>query len=183
MNQEIVLAGMGGQGVMVIGQLLAHAALIENLNVVWFPSYGAETRGGSAECTVIISDSEIGSPVSSSPDYLIALTQIMLDKFIASVKPNGTIFVNTSLAAVPESRPDCKIVEVPATDIAEQVGGMMAANMVILGAFTGLAKPVDLESIKKAMKEVLPERHHKFIPINSAALDRGQELTSKVAVI
>jgi len=183
MYQEIVLAGMGGQGVMVIGQLLAHAALIEDLNVVWFPSYGAETRGGSAECTVTISDKEIGSPVTSTPDYLIALTQIMLDKFVATVKPGGTIFVNTSLAAVPTSRPDCTIIEVKATDIAEQVGSMMAANMVMLGAFIGLAKPVKLESVKQAMLEVLPERHHKFIPINSAGLDRGSELTNKIAVM
>jgi len=177
-HHEIIIAGMGGQGVMVIGQLLAHAALLEGLNVVWFPSYGPETRGGTADCTVIISSEEIGSPVSSNPDALIALSQIMLDRFSPKVKHEGLILVNTSLAAPPKDRADCKIVEIPANDVANDVGNPKAANMVMLGAYVQLAKPVKLDSIKASMAEVLPERYHHLISVNCAALERGAELVS-----
>lgn len=170
------MAGMGGQGIMRIGQLLAHAALMEGMNVVWFPAYGPETRGGTADCTVIMSSDEIGSPVSSSPDTLIALNQLMLDKFVPSVKQEGLIVVNTSLAQPPSTRDDCKIAEVPANDIASELGNTIAANMVMLGAYVQLARPVSLESVKACMEEVLPPRLHDFIPLNNNALDRGAEL-------
>jgi 2-oxoglutarate ferredoxin oxidoreductase subunit gamma len=177
-HQEVIIAGMGGQGVMVIGQLLAHATLLEGRNVVWFPAYGPETRGGTADCTVIISSEEIGSPVSSSPDTLIALNQTMLDKFAPSVKREGIILVNTSLAQPPNYRDDCKIVEIPASDIAAELGNSKAANMVMLGAYVHLVRPVAMESIEAAMPEVLPKRHHSFIPLNKAALARGAALVS-----
>lgn len=175
-HQEVIMAGMGGQGIMRIGQLLAHAALLEGLNVVWFPTYGPETRGGTADCTVIISTDEIGSPVSSSPDTLVALNQLMLDRFVPSVKREGLIVVNSSLAKSPTSRPDCKVFEVPANDIATQLGNAIAANMVMLGAYVQLARPVSLESVKASMSEVLPPRLHEFIPLNNAALDQGASL-------
>ncbi len=177
-HQEVRIAGMGGQGVMVIGQLLAQAALIEGRNVVWFPAYGPETRGGTADCTVIMSSDEIGSPVSSSPDTLIALNQLMLDKFTPYVKREGVILVNSSLAKAPDYRSDCKIIEIPANDIASELGNSKAANMVMLGAYVQLAKPVTLDSIKKSMEEVLPERHHSFIPLNNAALEKGAKLVA-----
>lgn len=177
-HQEVIIAGMGGQGVMVIGQLLAHATLLEGRNVVWFPAYGPETRGGTADCTVIMSSEEIGSPVSSSPDTLIALNQTLLDKFAPSVKREGVILVNTSLAQPPSYRDDCKIVEVPANDIAAELGNSKAANMVMLGAYVQLVRPVAMESIEAAMPEVLPKRHHDSIPLNTAALARGAALVS-----
>ncbi len=175
-HQEVIMAGMGGQGIMRIGQLLAHAALLEGLNVVWFPAYGPETRGGTADCTVIISTDEIGSPVSSSPDTLVALNQLMLDRFVQSVKREGLIVVNCSLAKAPTSRPDCKVVEVPANDIANELGNSIAANMVMLGAYVALARPVSLESVKASMTEVLPARLHGFIPLNNSALEKGASL-------
>jgi len=177
-HHEVIIAGMGGQGIMVIGQLLANATVMENRNVVWFPAYGPETRGGTADCTVIMSSEEIGSPVSSSPDALIAMNQMLLDKFAPMVKREGIILVNTSLAEPPRDRPDCKIVEIPANDIAEQLGSSRAANMVMLGAYVQLVRPVKMESIKASMKEVLPPRHHGLIPLNNAALDRGAALVS-----
>lgn len=177
-HQELIIAGMGGQGVMSVGQLLAHATVTEGLNVVWFPAYGPETRGGTADCTVIISADEIGSPVTSSPDTLIALNQLMLDKFAPAVKREGVIFVNSSLAQPPDYRSDCKIIAIPANDIAAELGSSKAANMVLLGAYVHLLKPVSLGAIKAAMTEVLPERNHKFIPINNAALEKGAELVS-----
>ncbi len=180
-QQEVTMAGMGGQGIMVIGQLLAHATVQEGGNVVWFPSYGPETRGGSAECTVIISSDEIGSPVISNPDTLIAMTQPLLDKFAHSVKAGGTIFVNSSLAEPPDYRSDCRIVAIPANDIATEVGNSKAANMVMLGAYVELQKPVKLESIKASMEDVLPEHNRRFIPVNNAALDKGIEFAANLA--
>ncbi len=177
-HHEVVIAGMGGQGVMVIGQLLAHATVLEDRNVVWFPAYGPETRGGTADCTVIMSSEEIGSPVSSSPDTLIAMNQLLLDRFAPSVKREGVILVNTSLAKAPEDRGDCKIVEIAANDVADQLGNSKAANMVMLGAYVQLVRPVKMESVKASMEEVLPPRHHSFIPLNNAALDRGAALVS-----
>ena len=174
-HQEVIIAGMGGQGIMRIGQLLAHATVLEGMNVVWFPAYGPETRGGTADCTVIMSTEEIGSPVSSSPDTLIALNQLMLDKFAPTVKREGLILVNSSLAQPPDYRDDCKVVAVPANDVAAELGNSIAANMVMLGAYVQLARPVKLESIKASMGEVLPER---FIPLNNAALDKGAALVS-----
>ena len=178
-HQEIRIAGMGGQGIMVIGQLLAHATLIEGGNVVWFPSYGPETRGGAAECTVILDSDEIGSPVTSSPDTLIAMTQPLLDKFALSVKPGGVILVNTSLAQPPDYRKDCTIVEIPANDLAAQLGNAKAANMIMLGAYVEMLKPVMLDSVKASMQEVLPEHNRRFIPINNAALDKGAEFMAR----
>lgn len=172
-HQEVRMAGMGGQGIMVIGQLLAHATVLEGGNVVWFPSYGPETRGGAAECTVIISSDEIGSPVSSSPDTLIAMTQPLLDKFVGAVRKGGLIIVNSSLCQRPDSRADCEIIEVAANDIATELGNAKAANMVMLGAYIERMKPVALESVKASMQEVLPEHNHRFIPVNNAALDAG----------
>lgn len=177
-HQEVRIAGMGGQGIMVIGQLLAHATVLEGGNVVWFPSYGPETRGGSAECMVIISDEEIGSPLSSSPDTLIAMTQPLLDKFAGSVRAGGTIIVNTSLAKRPDYRDDCEIIEVPATELATELGNAKAANMVILGAYVQRLKPVALDSVKASMTMVIAEHNHRFIPVNNAALDKGAELIS-----
>jgi len=177
-HQEVRIAGMGGQGIMVIGQLLAHATVLEGGNVVWFPSYGPETRGGSAECTVIMSSEEIGSPLSSSPDTLIAMTQPLLDKFAHTVRRGGIIIVNTSLAQRPDYRDDCEIIEVPATDLATELGNAKTANMVMLGAYVQRLKPVKLESLKASMTEVIPEHNHRFIPTNNAALDKGASLVS-----
>ena len=178
MQNEIVLGGMGGQGVMIIGQLLAHAALLEDMNVVWFPSYGPETRGGTAKCTIIISDKEIGSPLAPTPDVLVALTQLMLDKESANVKPGGTIIYNSSLANPPQ-RPDCKVIALKANDLAAELGNIKTANMVMLGAFIELVDSVKMESIKASLKEVLPERYHKSIPMNEAALDLGADEIKK----
>ena len=170
------MAGTGGQGIMVMGQLLAHAAVVEDKNVVWFPSYGPETRGGTADCTVIISSDEIGSPVTATPDTLIALSQSQLDKFAPSVKREGVILVNSSLAAPPQDRGDCKIISIPANDIANELGSSRIANMVMLGAFIELVKPVRLDSVREALAEVLPPHRHDLIPLNKRALEEGAGL-------
>ena len=176
MHQEVRIAGMGGQGILVIGQMLAHATLLEGRNVVWFPAYGPETRGGTADCTVIMSTQEIGSPVSSSPHALIAMNQLMLDKFLPTVRREGVVLINSSLSSAPTSRKDCKVISVQANDIAAELGNVRVANMVMLGAYVQLVKPVLLDSIREAMTEALPKRNHGFIPINMTAIERGAAL-------
>lgn len=172
------MAGTGGQGIMVMGQLLAHAAVIEDKNVVWFPSYGPETRGGTADCTVIVSSEEIGSPVTASPDTLIAMSQALLDKFAPLVKREGVILLNSSLAKPPRDRDDCKVVEIAANDVADELGNLRIANMVMLGAFAALTKPVRLESICHALAEVLPPHRHNLLPLNERALECGAKLVT-----
>lgn len=179
MHQEVLMAGAGGDGVMLIGQVLAHAAVDEGKNIVWFPSYGPESRGGSAECTVILSTDEIGSPIMSSPNTLIALNQIQLDKFAPNVRSGGLIILNCSLAAPPKDRYDCTILSVPAGQLAEQAGSIRAANMVMLGCYVAASKAVSLESVIKALPEVLPPHRHSLLPINEKALKTGADLASK----
>lgn len=178
-QHEIIITGSGGQGIMVMGQVLVHAVVEEGRNVVWFPSYGPESRGGTAECTVIISSEEIGSPLIDSPDTLIALNQQMLDKFIVSVKNNGILVVNSSLAQPPSDRSDLHLFEIPANDIANDIGDMRIVNMVMLGAYVQFVKPVALESIKKALFQVLPKHRHNLLPLNIEALDRGAALVQE----
>lgn len=173
------MAGTGGQGVMIMGQLLAHAAVLEDKNIVWFPSYGPETRGGTADCTVIVSSEEIGSPVTAMPDTLIAMGQMQVDKFSPTVKREGVIVVNSSLAEPPKDREDCKIIAVPANDIAGELGNLKIANMVMLGAFVQLVKPVKLESVYRALAEVLPPHRHNLLPLNEQALKRGANLVAE----
>jgi 2-oxoglutarate ferredoxin oxidoreductase subunit gamma len=179
MHQEVIMAGTGGQGVMVIGQLLAYAAVIEDKNVVWFPSYGPEARGGSADCTVIVSSEEIGSPVTAMPDTLIAMNQQPLSKFISTVKREGVVLVNSSLAELPKDREDCKVVGIPANDIANELGDLRVANMVMMGAFIELLKPVKLDSVIHALSQVIPKHRHNLLPLNEKALRRGAELIAQ----
>jgi len=167
---------------MVMGQLLAYAALAEGQNVVWFPSYGPESRGGTADCTVIISSDEIGSPLTTAPDSLVALSQPMLDKFAPMVKREGVLVVNTSLATPPADREDCHLLPVPANDIANELGNLRIANMVMLGAYVQFVQPVRLDSIKAALAEVLPKHRHDLLPLNIEALDRGAQLVQEPAV-
>lgn len=179
MHQEIIICGTGGQGVMVIGQLIAHAAVVEDKNIVWFPSYGPETRGGTADCTVIVSSDEIGSPVTTTPDTLIAMSQNSLDKFLGMTKPGGIILVNSSLVEVPKDRDDCKIVALPVNDVADELGNVKVANMVMLGAYVELVNPVKLESVIQSLTQVLPPHRQNLIPINEQALRRGAALITK----
>ena len=176
MHEEVIMAGTGGQGIMIMGQLLAHAAMHENRQVVWLPSYGPEARGGTADCTVIVSSEEIGSPITATPDTLIGMHQFLFSKFQPSVKPGGTLVINSSLIDVSTLRDDCRTLLIPANQIAEEVGNGRAANMVILGAYTALTGIVAIESLLASLPEVLPAHRHKFIPLNEQAILKGVEL-------
>ena len=178
MHEEVIVAGTGGQGIMIMGQLLAHAGMVEDRPVVWFPSYGPEARGGTADCTVILSSDEIGSPISANPDTLIGMHQFLFSKFQPMVKPGGRLVVNSSLIDVSSVRKDCRVLEIPANSIAEEIGNARAANMVILGAYAASTGVVSLDSLIASLPEVLPPHRHKFIPLNEAALRRGAELAA-----
>jgi 2-oxoglutarate ferredoxin oxidoreductase subunit gamma len=178
MYQDVIIAGFGGQGVLVAGKLLAHAGMLEGKHVTWFPSYGAEIRGGTANCTVIISSSDIGSPVVRNPSTMMIFNEASFEKFETRIKNGGSLFLNTSLVLAPSRRSDITLIEILANDIAEELGDIRIANMVMLGAFLKMTGVVALDSVLTALKLVLPARRHFLIPLNEIALKRGAEITS-----
>jgi 2-oxoglutarate ferredoxin oxidoreductase subunit gamma len=172
MHTEIILAGFGGQGVLLIGKMLAYAAMKMGREVTWMPAYGPEMRGGTCNCTVVLSDRPIGSPISKSPHGLIALNLPSLDKFEDTVRPGGVIVVNTSLINRLPHRTDVTVVAVPANEVAIECGSPKAANMVTLGAYLGASSVVDLDQVKAIVTESFVAKP-KLIEINHAALSRG----------
>jgi len=179
MYQEIVLAGFGGQGVLLIGKLLSYAGMKKGLEVTWMPAYGPEMRGGTCNCTVVISEKPIGSPMSKNPHGLIALNLPSLDKFEDSVRPGGVIVINTSLINRKVKRTDVKAIEVPANEIAIECGSAKAANMVALGAFLGATKIAGLDEVKEIISEAFASKP-KLIDVNHKALAKGFELAKGV---
>ncbi len=172
MHTEIVLAGFGGQGVLLIGKLLAYAGMKVGLEVTWMPAYGPEMRGGTCNCTVVLSDRPIGSPISKSPHGLIALNLPSLDKFEPAVRPGGIIAVNTSLINRLPQRSDVTVVAVPANEIAIECGSAKAANMVALGAYLGASGVADQEQVKAIIAESFAAKPA-LVALNHAALARG----------
>ncbi len=178
MYQDVMIAGFGGQGVLVAGKLLAYAGMLEGKHVTWFPSYGAEIRGGTANCTVIISDDEIGSPVVRNPSAMVIFNEASFKKFETRIKQGGQLFLNTSLVPAASSRSDITRIDVKANDIAENLGDIRIANMVMLGALLKKTGVVALDSVLAALKQVLPARRHSLIPLNENALRRGADVCS-----
>ena len=178
MYQDVMIAGFGGQGVLIVGKLLAYSGMIEGKHVTWFPSYGAEIRGGTANCTIIISSDEIGSPVVQNPSAMMILNDASYKKFEKRIKQEGSLFLNTSLVHDAPTRSDLNRVEIKANDIAESLGDIRVANMVMLGAFLAQTGVVSMNSVLRALKQVLPSRRHKLIPLNEKALKHGAEVCS-----
>jgi 2-oxoglutarate ferredoxin oxidoreductase subunit gamma len=179
MLEEVIIAGFGGQGVMLMGRLLAYAGMLEGKNVAWMPSYGPEMRGGTANCTVIISSEEIASPVVPYPKSIIVMNKPSLDKFEANVQKGGLIILNESLIDQKVNRDDVAIVRVPANDIANKLGNLRVANMVALGTYVKKSGVVKLKNIFKALEKVLAERNQKLIDLNKKALKQGEELVKE----
>ena len=176
--KRITLAGFGGQGVMMIGQLLAYAGNEENLNALWYPSYGPETRGGTANCSVIISRSPVNSPVFSKSDVLIALNKPSLVKFIDMVDKNGIVLYNSSLIdEIPAT--DVKTYGVPINDLANQLGNPKVANIIMLGAYIGYANTFKTETIKKVLKDYLGSAKASLLDINMEAFEIGRSFISE----
>jgi 2-oxoglutarate ferredoxin oxidoreductase subunit gamma len=172
---EIVIAGFGGQGVLFAGQVLAYAALDSGKEVTWIPSYGPEMRGGTANCTVVISEEEIGSPLVRNPRAAIVLNLPSLDKYEPQVVSGGVLVANASLINRAPQRTDLVSVLIPANEIAEQIGDKRLLNMVALGAMLALLPVLPLQAIKKSLEAHLPERHRRLLPVNYDALDQGAE--------
>ena len=172
---KTIFAGFGGQGVLSMGLNLAQAAMLEGKNVTYLPSYGAEVRGGTANCTVAISDEEIASPVASSPEFVVAMNQPSLVRFQNQIQSRGLLFINSSLVEAEISRGDVDIVSVPANSIAEELGSLKSANMVMLGAFTKKSKLVSISSLIEGLRNTLKNKQ-KLIAINKKALMAGYDL-------
>lgn len=176
MKEEIIIAGFGGQGVLSMGKILAYAALMDNLEVTWMPSYGPEQRGGTANVTVILSDRPISSPVLDTFDTAVILNQQSLDKFESKVKPGGTLIYDSYGIHTPPTRTDIKIYRIDAMEATFEMENAKAYNMVVLGALLGIKKLLPIESVIKGLKKTLPERHHHLIPMNENAINRGLSL-------
>ena len=175
MRQEVIISGFGGQGVIKAGVLLATAAMLEKKHCTHFPSYGAEMRGGTANCSVILSDSEIASPIIANPDTVIAMNEPSLDKFEPRIKKGGLLIYNSSLISRKPSRTDVEILAVPANKIVEKLKSPKSANMVVIGAYIAKTGVVKLESVKSSLVTVFPGKE-KFLSVNKKALDKGSEL-------
>lgn len=172
---QLIIAGFGGQGILFAGKLLAHSAMLEDKHVTWFPSYGAEIRGGTANCTVIISDEMIGSPVVSRPDALLIMNEASMERFNPRLKPRGLLIMNTSLIKNHPKRSDIEIIGIKATDIAKELGNSQAANMVMLGALIGKTGILSRKTIFNSLREIMPEHRNKAIPLNEKAFKKGTE--------
>jgi len=179
MLEEVVIAGFGGQGLMLMGRLLAYAGMLEDRKVAWMPSYGPEMRGGTANCTVIISSGEIASPVVTNPKTVIVMNKPSLDKFESMVQKDGLIVINKSLIDQEVKRDDIKVLKVSANDIANKLGNLRVANMVTLGAYVKKSGVVKLESIFKALEKALAGKNQKILELNKIALKKGEDIAKE----
>ena len=173
MQSEVMFAGFGGQGILSSGKILASAAMREGFEVGWIPSYGPEMRGGTAYCTVVISDRPIGSPIIKNPRHLVAMNRPSLEKFASTVKPGGVILINSSLIPVDSGRDDIDELKLPATEIAREIGNVKADNIIALAAFVERSRIVDFEVLRETVKLEF-EKKPKFIPLNMTAMDKGR---------
>lgn len=175
MMAKLLIAGFGGQGVILAGKLIAYAGMLEGKNVSHIPSYGVEMRGGTANCSVTISDREVGSPFVTHPSTLVVMNKPSLDKFEETVIPGGNVFINSSLIDRESEREDVRVFYVPANNIAEEAGTGRASNMAIVGAMIAVTGIVSLDSIKRSLPEVVSKRNIKYNEINIKAIDMGYE--------
>ena len=179
MTHELLSAGFGGQGVLLLGQLIAYAGLKEEKNVSWLPSYGPEMRGGTANCSVVVSTEEVGSPVVTSPDILVVMNRPSFEKYVDSVVPGGKMFVNSSLIDLKTDRTDRDVYYIPANQIADELGNLRVANMVMLGAVLEQTKIVSPETAIECLRASWGERRAHLIPINQEAMKKGAEASNK----
>lgn len=179
MTDEIIIAGFGGQGVLSMGKILAYAALENDLEVTWMPSYGPEQRGGTANVTVILSDETISSPVLEYFDTAVILNQQSLDKFESKVKPGGVLIYDPYSIHHAPTRTDITIVPVDAMEATIATGQSKSYNMILLGALLKMRPDVPVEAVVRGLRKALPERHHHLIPANEAAIRKGMELVKE----
>jgi len=172
---SIIISGFGGQGTLFAGQVLAYAAMDNGMEVTWIPSYGPEMRGGTANCTVIISNETIGSPLVRNPDIVLALNLPSIDKYEERIPTGGVLVANSSLVPREIQREDITSLLIPVNEIAEEIGFSRLGNMIMIGAMLALKPILPLDTVKKALEEHIPERHKKTLPLNFNAMDKGFE--------
>ena len=176
MEKDFIIAGFGGQGVLLAGEVLANTFMIDDKNVTWYPSYGAEMRGGTVNCTVVMSDEDVSAVQKSKAEFIIVLNQASFDKFTSWVKPGGTIIVNSSLAEVKKIRNDINYVFVPITQMAqEKLENIKMSNILALGVLSKVSGLFSLETLEKALNNVIPPHRKNLIPKNIEALKLGYE--------
>ena len=175
MNKEMIFAGFGGQGVMLMGQILAYAGMMEGQQVSWFPAYGPEMRGGTANCSIIIGDEPVGTPIVTEPSVVVAMNLPSLDKFEPMLPVGGTLLINSSLIDRKPHRTDVKTYYVPCNDIAQELGNLKVANMVMVGAIIAASGVVNIDSVITVLAKKIFKNKPKVMPINEQAIRRGLE--------
>ncbi len=180
MTEEIIIAGFGGQGVLSMGKILAYSGIMQDQEVSWMPSYGPEMRGGTANVTVILSDSRISSPILQEYDTAIILNQQSMDKFEKTVKPGGILIYDPNGITHHPTRKDIKIYKIEATEEATRMQNAKAFNMIVLGGYLKIKPIVKLENVVKGLQKSLPKRHHHLIPMNEQAIYKGMEVIQEV---
>lgn len=173
MNKQILIAGFGGQGILFSGKFLAYEGLLEQKEVSWLPSYGPEMRGGTASCSIIISDEAVGSPIVSNPDVLIAMNLPSLDKYESAAKEGSQIFVDSSLIERKVERLEVEAYYIPATQLAEQEGLSGLANMIMIGYFIKKTGIIPYENVRAAMEKVVPAKKMNLLDLNIKAVELG----------
>jgi Pyruvate/2-oxoacid:ferredoxin oxidoreductase gamma subunit len=171
--ERIILAGFGGQGILFLGKIIAEVGMRAGLNVSWIPSYGPEMRGGTANCTVIISKNPIASPLVTVPDTVIAMNKPSVARFNTHIKAGGMLMYNSSLIERQEFRDDIRLVEIPASEIADELGNPRVANLVMAGAYVKFSKLINYEETLKWLPEILPAKRKEMLQINLEAFNRG----------
>ncbi len=183
MTEEMIIAGFGGQGVLSMGKILAYSGIMEDKEVTWFPSYGPEMRGGTANVTVIVSDTRISSPILHQFDSAIILNQQSMEKFEKSVKPGGTLLYDPNGVIHPPKRDDINIYKVEATVAAVEMGNPKVFNMIVFGSYLKVRPILSLDNVERGLEKSLPERYHNLIPINLEAIKKGQEIVETVQLV
>lgn len=182
METSIIISGFGGQGALFAGQLLAYAGMDNGRFVTWIPSYGPEMRGGTAHCTVIISDEPVGAPIVSRPDIALVLNFPSFEKYESLVKPGGLLVVNSSIVETEATRSDIDVIAIPANAIAEELGSIKMLNMVMVGAMLAQRPLLPLEALEQALRDHLPQRKAHLLENNLAVLRHGYEAAAGVVV-
>lgn len=175
-EKSILIAGFGGQGILLAGEVLANALMLDEKNVTWYPCYGAEMRGGTVNCEIVTSNEEVSSVNKKEADFIIALNQLSFDKFLPKLKKGGWIIANSSLVKELRSRIDVNYFFAPITNLANELGELRISNIISLGMLAKISKLTSIETLHKALDNVLPEHRKKLLPLNLRALEKGFNL-------
>jgi len=180
MREELLIAGIGGQGILTMGQVLCLAAIGEGKGVSWYPDYSPEVRGGRSYCTIVVADGEVGSPVAGRPANLIVMHPEYFAPTVALVAPDGLVVVNSSLVHETPRREDLRVVSIPALELGREAGHPLAGNMAVLAVFATLTGVVSPEALQQAIRDIAPPRHQRHVPANIEAVRLGAEFARKL---